>query len=255
MIGVTTIAVVLGFGMYQSNASQATPTLSPENIEELIAAQYPGEITAFELIQDNNGAIYAIEIEHEGKQYEVKVDGKSGEVLHLEEKIILADEQTDQQESTDSPERETTEQQEDEKEKNEVEKEQQQTKVEKRDTKEQQGEHKQDDRANDSKNHHAKKYDHQEHKNKYNNKHKHKNNYKNKQKEKSEDEQSRKTGIDVKQAIDIALAHFPGVVEEVELDENNGRLIYEIEIEADGEEAEFEIDAYTGEILIVEIDD
>jgi len=61
--------------------------------------------------------------------------------------------------------------------------------------------------------------------------------------------------IDMKEAIDIALKEYPGKVKEAELDEEDGRLIYEIEIKANGEEVDIDIDAKTGEILIIEIDD
>lgn len=61
--------------------------------------------------------------------------------------------------------------------------------------------------------------------------------------------------IDVNEAIEIALAKFPGTVEEAELDEDDGRYIYEIEIENGNKEAEFEIDAYSGKIIEMDIDE
>src|SRR5690625_5177707 len=67
-------------------------------------------------------------------------------------------------------------------------------------------------------------------------------------------ETGNKTGIDAKQAIDIALNEFPGTIVELELESDDGRLIYEIEIESGHEEAEIEIDAHTGEILVIDID-
>src|SRR5690625_2449825 len=67
------------------------------------------------------------------------------------------------------------------------------------------------------------------------------------QEPKNEKQENKLAVLDPSQAIEIALAEFPGVVEDVELDEEDGRLIYEIEIENGDEEAEFEIDAMTGE--------
>lgn len=55
-------------------------------------------------------------------------------------------------------------------------------------------------------------------------------------------------------AKSIALAQLSGNVVELELDHDDGRAIYEIEIEKGNNEAELELDAYTGEILVIEID-
>ncbi|MFD0951687.1 PepSY domain-containing protein [Virgibacillus natechei] len=60
--------------------------------------------------------------------------------------------------------------------------------------------------------------------------------------------------MDLGKAEEIALNEFDGQITELELDEDDGRLMYEIEIEDGEDEAEIEIDAYTGEILVIEID-
>ncbi|NDL67252.1 PepSY domain-containing protein [Anaerotalea alkaliphila] len=56
-------------------------------------------------------------------------------------------------------------------------------------------------------------------------------------------------------ARNIALGLAPGTVREQELDEDDGRLVYEFEIKSKGREVEVEIDAHTGEVLKMEIDD
>lgn len=61
--------------------------------------------------------------------------------------------------------------------------------------------------------------------------------------------------ISTNKAIEIALQKQAGQVTEVELDEDDGKLIYEIEIETKKGEVEIEIDAKTGKILKVEFDD
>ena|SRR5699024_1533619 len=64
-----------------------------------------------------------------------------------------------------------------------------------------------------------------------------------------------KTVLSVEEVSKIALQQFSGEIDEIELDEENGRLIYEIEIERGEQEAEIEIDAYTGEVIVIEIDE
>lgn len=61
------------------------------------------------------------------------------------------------------------------------------------------------------------------------------------------------------QAMQIALDRVPGAqvtdVQKCELDHDDGRLVYEIEIEFGGREYDFEIDAMTGQIIEQDIDD
>ncbi|MDJ0992017.1 MAG: PepSY domain-containing protein [Dinoroseobacter sp.] len=57
-------------------------------------------------------------------------------------------------------------------------------------------------------------------------------------------------------AISIALEAEPGTIAEAELDQYEGRQVFDIEVlNAAGEEIEFQIDAQTGEILNEWIDD
>lgn len=61
--------------------------------------------------------------------------------------------------------------------------------------------------------------------------------------------------ISADKAKSIALGLANGKITDFDLDEDDGRLKYEIEIEAKGVEHEIEIDAYTGKVLKHEIDD
>lgn len=64
------------------------------------------------------------------------------------------------------------------------------------------------------------------------------------------------TGLTEEQAIEIALLEVPGDVTEVELENEDGTMIYEIEImKADGQEFEVEIAADTGAVIEVEAED
>lgn len=71
----------------------------------------------------------------------------------------------------------------------------------------------------------------------------------------NENEKKNANIITVQQAIDIALKDQAGHVTEVELDEEDGKVRYEIEIETKRGEVEIKIDAKTGKILDVEYDD
>ncbi|GAB3045476.1 PepSY domain-containing protein [Virgibacillus ainsalahensis] len=60
--------------------------------------------------------------------------------------------------------------------------------------------------------------------------------------------------IGKERAKEIALGQFSGRIEDIEQDEDDGRLIYEIEIVDGEDEASIEIDAYTAEVIALEID-
>lgn len=62
--------------------------------------------------------------------------------------------------------------------------------------------------------------------------------------------------IGINRAKEIAIGRVGGGrIEEIELEEDDGRLIYEVEVKYSGVKYELEIDAYTGEILSFDIDD
>ena len=60
--------------------------------------------------------------------------------------------------------------------------------------------------------------------------------------------------IGYEQAKKIARSKFNGRIKEIELDEDDGRWIYEVEMKKGKREAELEIDAYTGEILFMSLE-
>lgn len=60
--------------------------------------------------------------------------------------------------------------------------------------------------------------------------------------------------ISVEEASRIALEKVPGIIKEIELDRDDGLLIYEIEIKTETGEAEIDINAYTGEIVYLSIE-
>jgi uncharacterized membrane protein YkoI len=61
------------------------------------------------------------------------------------------------------------------------------------------------------------------------------------------------TGLTEEQAIEIALMEVSGEVQEVELEREDGRMVYEISIQADDDtEMEVEVAADTGDVLEIE---
>jgi len=66
--------------------------------------------------------------------------------------------------------------------------------------------------------------------------------------------QNRKDVMSVDQAKEIAINELGGKVVEVELDEDDGRYEYELELRTENGEAEITIDAVTGEVLELDID-
>lgn len=61
------------------------------------------------------------------------------------------------------------------------------------------------------------------------------------------------TSVTMEEAIKTATTQFPGKVLEAELESEDGKAVYEVEIvNASGETREFEIDAQTGKVLDAE---
>ncbi|WP_280169499.1 PepSY domain-containing protein [Priestia megaterium] len=74
--------------------------------------------------------------------------------------------------------------------------------------------------------------------------------------EKEEELQNISPAISLDQAIKTALKSAKGTVNETDLDQENNRLVYEIEIDtADKREATVSVDAKNGNVISVEIDD
>lgn len=211
-ISVIGAAVILGVGIYHSDASQVGPQLSEQDISQMVTDQYPGTIEHIELKKGFNNDVYYVQVVSEGKKYELQLDQNSGEVLKLEDNGLVKEDKVAVEI----------------KEKKEASNDQSENKVDNK----KQVEKKEKSAAEKKPENKPEKKD----------------------KELAKKEPAKKTVINTQKAIDIALNEFSGHVTDIELDEEDGRLIYEIEIESGEDEAEFEIDAYTGEILMIDID-
>lgn len=228
MIIISSIAVatLLGFGFFKSNAAQAEPKLTQAEIEAMVQAQYPGTIKEIELEKGFNKVVYEVEVHSNGKEYEIKFDGNTGEVLKLEEKQLKATAEgssnltiSEKNDATsnnagDNSEYSSNDQQEtDDSTKDDSVKDDDVTNNKQSD----------DNQSDDSK-------------------------------QNINANNQNQVVIDFEKAKEIALAQFAGTIKELKLDEDDGRLIYEVEMEGVAGEAELDIDAYTGEIISISID-
>src|SRR5690625_1634388 len=238
IVGRIVLVIANGNRINQSNAANQNPKLSIEDVKDRVIAQYPGEITEVEFDREHNREIYEVELVYEGMEYEFKIDANTGEVIKLKEKPLDAKEHPSKKEKDDQL--VVIEKDVQKKDKSGKEKPKNNVNI---------------DKGNDQKENQQKTEKPQKEKN---NEQKQKvKQDKNQQKPQkpNKEKKKEKTVISLEKAIQIALNEFPGTVYEAELDREDGRLIYEIEIKANGEEADFDIDAFTGEIISIEIEE
>ncbi|API91672.1 hypothetical protein J32TS6_41140 [Virgibacillus pantothenticus] len=88
IIGTIAGAAILGSGVYYSNADEANPKLDGDKIKSMVQEQYEGQITEFELDTDLNKAVYEVEVQNKTTEYDLTLDGDTGEVLKENKKEI-----------------------------------------------------------------------------------------------------------------------------------------------------------------------
>lgn len=226
VVGAFVLVIASGVGIYQTNASNQSPKLSIDDVKNQVIAQYPGEITEIELDREHNREIYEIELVYEGMEYEFKIDANTGEVIKLKEKSLHVQNEKKTNEKKENREKLDVIE-------NDQGKQMDQSATNKNDNQDQKNQSKNSTTTNDKQEQQQKGQD----------------------KKTTSKNNHEKTVISMEKAIQIALSEFPGKVHEAELDRDDGRLIYEIEIKGNGEEADFDIDAYTGEIISIEIEE
>jgi uncharacterized membrane protein YkoI len=213
--GALTVAGVIGFTTFQSGIVKAEPKLTKDEIRNQVTSQYPGTIRELELERDAN--IYEVEVVVDGKEYELKIHGDTGDVLKLEEKAISAravsendkvvtDQKTDQNAVTNG----NTD---DDKKPNAL------AQAPKNNSN--------DDVQGDKTT---------------------------KSVTTNKSGASKQTVISHAEAKRIALDNFEGTIVELELDDNDNHRTYEIEIVNGNRKAEIEIDAFTGKVIVLEIE-
>ncbi|OZU89170.1 hypothetical protein CIL03_09185 [Virgibacillus indicus] len=259
-IGTLAAAAVLGLGFSQSGGVQAEPKFSTADIHKKVSEQYPGTIKELELAKESKKEVYEVEIEINGKEYELEVDGNTGEILNLDEKTVPPEENVV---NTVSDKLIITEKKMDE---DDNKKDDKAAKQDDKPAKKENKAAKQDNNTVKKESKPAKQYDNTAEKKskpvqneKPSNKQaanssKQDNSKVNNEKVKKNKESAKIAVIGESKAKRIALSQFSGKVEEIELDKDDGRLIYEVEIENGNREAEIDIDAYTGAVLVLDID-
>src|SRR5690625_3097455 len=225
--GVIISISILITGLFYSNYAQSEPSLTENEVKDIVSDQYPGKITDLNLKNINNQSVYEVLVTHENSKYNIKIDRHSGEILDIIRKSVAVKEnnnkeapkkdikkQTDKQTNNTPPKTEENPKQSKKQEKNEQVKNEKET-ADKEEKREEEHE------ANVPK----------------------------------ESTDTKETVLSISEVSNIALSHFSGSIDDVELEDEDGRLYYEVEIERDEQEAEMKIDAYTGEVIVIEIEE
>ncbi|WP_152657934.1 PepSY domain-containing protein [Oceanobacillus sp. CFH 90083] len=184
--GAVALAGVVGTGIYHAEASSSneenlqiveTGTLKMEEATKKLEEEYQGKIKELELDKEGNKLYYEAEIFVESKEYDVKMDAESGEIVYEE---VDDDDRNDDDRH--------------------LEGEQPEASVENKNT------------------------------------------------------DNKRNVIAQEEAINIAKQEFDGEVVDIELDDDDGRYVYELELVNGNQEAEFDIHGETGDILSLEVD-
>ena len=178
-VGLNQSAFALSRGSKDSAQAADKTVISEEQAKKIALEKVNGEIVEFEPDHDDGQPEYDVEIRADGKEYDMEIDGYTGEITKLE----VDDDDDDD-----------------------------------------------DDRRSE------------------------KESSKSSSGSKASDKNSDKQLISEEQARKIALEKVNGKIVDFELDYDDGRPEYEIEIRADGKEYDLEIDGYTGKITKFEVD-
>ncbi|WP_158595146.1 PepSY domain-containing protein [Oceanobacillus piezotolerans] len=222
-LGAMAIAGVIGLGFAQSGIVNAGPNLSENDVRNQVNDQYPGAIKELELDENGKDPVYEVEIEIDGREYELAIDGNSGEVLKLNERAVAsdnADEKVNNKEKEDQKSNEVSMKSKDD----DTDNKDDSNETHQGDTSNQPAENESDNAAKTT------------------------------EPKKEEKRGTNNAAIGESKAKSIALEQYDGTVKEIDLDEDDGRLIYEIEMQGKNGEAEIEIDAYTGAVIIIDVE-
>ncbi len=231
--------LLVGFGIYQITGKESkADELTSEEIKEIVSEKYEGEIVKLEYEKEAGEAIYEVDIIDQDVKYEVELLASTGEVIKSSEEkysISSKNKQDKTEEVTDYD-------------------------ADKLCQAVKQAEKAYDGQVVEV------EYDQQLGEPVYQVKVNHKGNKK-KVTYNSElkviEEYDKKTNssnyeipqVSFCEVIELASSETEGVIEEVELDYEQGQLVYEVKVENGDKDTDLVIDAMTKEILSVELDD
>src|SRR5690625_5685738 len=210
--GVIISISILITGLFYSNYAQSEPSLTENEVKDIVSDQYPGKITDLNLKNINNQSVYEVLVTHENSKYNIKIDRHSGEILDIIRKSVAVKEnknkeapkkdvkkQTDKQTNNTPPKTEENPKQSKKQEKNEQVKNEKETAVK---------ENKQDEE-------HEANVPKEQPKTTEKPKEEHKSAPK-------EHTDTKETVLSISEVSNIALSHFSGSIDDVELEDEDG---------------------------------
>src|SRR5690625_4203174 len=90
--GVIISISILITGLFYSNYAQSEPSLTENEVKDIVSDQYPGKITDLNLKNINNQSVYEVLVTHENSKYNIKIDRHSGEILDIIRKSVAVKE-------------------------------------------------------------------------------------------------------------------------------------------------------------------
>ena len=82
--------ILIGFGIYQITGKGSGEELTADEIKELVSKEYPGEIVKLEYEKDDGEGIYEVEVIDADVKYEIELLAATGEIIKSsEEKLKL----------------------------------------------------------------------------------------------------------------------------------------------------------------------
>ncbi|MBD1383554.1 PepSY domain-containing protein [Metabacillus arenae] len=222
MIGIAALVLVIIFGTRQFVIGNNHSLLTEEKINKIVKEKYPGELLSSELTNAKGSKHYKVIVKGKNGTYVVLADANTGEIQQLNqvekkdpaeskpEENLLTKEEAEKMASKDGTVKSTEFNKEKQLYSVTVENEKTQSIIEI--------------------NARTRKVENK------------------KEITKTEEQAEPKTQISEKEAKNIALKKMNGTVTDIELNDDDGVLVYEVEMETDKEEAIIFINAFTGEI-------